>query len=224
MKTKLKYFSAVLTVLFLVFLILRASGGLLFFQIHDLTGFPTFDKDKMIWASNIPDIERFDVVVYDYNVDTIAETRYSRICGMPGDKIEMKEGVLYVNDENADWGLKLAHSYSTIHHRSVERALERGVPNDFIYPDGENSFRMNILDTDAIAIGLKDNRVVSDKSEDVQDIFSNLGVRGNYHFFGPITIPEGRVFLCGDNRDFCVDSRHTGLIDLKNVVAVVMSN
>ncbi len=222
MKTKLKYFSAVLTVLVIIFLALRASGGLLFFRINDLAGFPTFDKDQLVWASNIPDVERFDIIVHEYNKDTIAETRYGRICGMPGDKIEMKEGILYVNDLNADWGLKLAHNYSASHHRSVERALERGVSRDFIWSDRENRFVLNILDTDALAIGLKDNRMISDKAEEVQEIFYNLGVTGNYHFFGPLIIPEGMVFLCGDNRDFCVDSRHTGLIELKNVIAVVL--
>jgi signal peptidase I len=41
---------------------------------------------------------------------------------------------------------------------------------------------------------------------------------GNRDFFKEIVVPAGKIFVCGDNRDFSLDSRYIGSIDKRWVV------
>ncbi|HHY74280.1 MAG TPA: signal peptidase I [Bacillus bacterium] len=58
---------------------------------------PTFqDKDKLL-ISKISEIERFDIIVFDA---PDADRKYiKRVIGLPGDRIEVKDDVLYINGE-----------------------------------------------------------------------------------------------------------------------------
>ena len=40
--------------------------------------------------------------------------------------------------------------------------------------------------------------------------------------FGPVTIPKGKTFFIGDNRNASLDSRYVGFVDKKDIVGAVI--
>lgn len=80
-------------------------GGVYFFIGRPFTVsgdsmYPTLHNGDRMVLSKVGDIHRFDVVILkapDENVEYI-----KRVIGMPGDTIEMKSGVLYINGKKVD--------------------------------------------------------------------------------------------------------------------------
>ena len=80
-------------------------GGVYFFPgrpftVSGASMYPTLHNGDRMVLSKVGDIHRFDVVILkapDENVEYI-----KRVIGMPGDTIEMKSGVLYINGKKVD--------------------------------------------------------------------------------------------------------------------------
>ncbi len=105
----------------------------------------------------ITDPKRGDVIVFVYPQDR-SKDFIKRVIGTAGDKIEIKNKKLFINDQ--------------------------------IYTD---TFGIYNDDTTYPA---------------------NVQPRDN---FGPVTVPQGFLFVMGDNRDHSLDSRFWGFVDLKDV-------
>ena len=132
------------------------------------------------------DPERGDVVVFRPPHDPGLDV-VKRLIGMPGDTLEMRDKTLYLNGEPLD------EPYTR--HSDMEgdvahpwMAWQCGEPVA-LSPDISGAYR--------VAPG---------------------GTNGDGCFpsrdnWGPIVVPEDRLFLMGDNRDDSVDSRYWGYLD-----------
>ena len=80
-------------------------GGVYFFlgrpfTVSGASMYPTLHNGDRMVLSKVGDIHRFDVVILkapDENVEYI-----KRVIGMPGDTVEMRSGVLYINGKKVD--------------------------------------------------------------------------------------------------------------------------
>lgn len=119
--------------------------------------------DKLLYGPEIPlvhwrlpavkTIHRGDIIVFRYPKD-ISETFLKRVTAIGGDRLEIKNGVLYVNSQ------PVQEPYA-VHHAPVHNPLES---------------------------------------------------------WGPTVVPEGKLFVMGDNRDNSSDSRDWGFVPMSNVI------
>ncbi len=118
------------------------------------------DQDRMI-VTKIGEPKRFDVVVFHA---TEEQDYIKRVIGLPGDRIEYKNDILYVNG----------------------KAYEEPYLNEY---------KQNITSgTLTESFSLEDTPV------------------------GSATVPEGHLFVMGDNRRHSQDSRHIGAIPMDKIV------
>ena len=80
-------------------------GGVYFFlgrpfTVSGASMYPTLHNGDRMVLSKIGDIHRFDVVILKAPAESVEYIK--RVIGMPGDTIEMKSGVLFINGKKVD--------------------------------------------------------------------------------------------------------------------------
>ena len=81
-------------------------------------------------------------------------------------------------------------------------------------------------DGDVLVNGLKiDEPYIQHTQASTSDLMANLGLPSNWMInFGPVTLPKGKYFVMGDNRDVSLDSRlpEVGLLDKRSIMGKVL--
>lgn len=216
--------SPVLYVVLIVALIvmvfaMRLSYALQIFSFDSQANAPTIAARQLVFTSTLKKPRRFDFIAFQNVVQGRRSIWLSRLCGMPGDSIEMRDGQLYVNHRCVDSTLTLSHSFvvQTKDTAGLRADTTEVIPADsgqvlITYPDGEIGSH-----------GIAYQRYIV--PEDRTDAYMQkvYGQSWNTDHFGPIAVPPDHYFVLGDNRSNAIDSRYLGFISSKDFKGTVLN-
>jgi signal peptidase I len=219
----------------LLIIVARLSGMVQFY--HGATGSmsPTIEPGDEFFATNMVKPKHNDIIIFKRKMDefdgvespgTMATFTY-RLIAMGGEKIEIRNGLAYVNDKLADDSTKLKFIYE-FDGSKTKTILEALHLSETIFDNGE--WMMNggtktnaSLNYQQFIIANKITPIKKFQDTPGMNLYQNVIAKNwtpsNY---GPIIIPVGHYFLLGDNRDGARDSRYIGPINNKDVTGVVI--
>jgi signal peptidase I len=143
------------------------------------------------WLIKFKEPEKGEVVVFKYPLD-MSTFFIKRVVGEPGDRIFYERGKLYINDQEVERLIP-----------SDQRALRWLRDEDFHF------------ETTGDQLANYDHFV-----EKLGQVRHDILVRkGDFpDQFGPVTVPDGYLFVMGDNRNNSSDSRVWGFLPKENIL------
>lgn len=207
----------------LLWIIGRATNAIQFYTVSTASNEPALKQGHYFFSSNLIKPEHNDFICFKHNDEQFGKSVWIfRLCGSAGDKIEIKNGTLFVNDRNADATLHLYHTFMVgIQEFNILDEKLKFDENQYFQQDADSFF---IFTSEKM---LKDNNVTGNKQIDpkeredgyIEKIWKNKWNKDN---FGPVTVPADKYFVMGDNRDNAQDSRYIGFVDEKDITGTAL--
>lgn len=213
----------VLGVLLAVYQLLSWFHIFRLYQNSSFANEPNLPLNSRFFASNVIVPEITDFVCYKFEDEEFGkQIRIHRLIGQEGDVVQIKDGNACVNNKNIDMLLNLWHYYRLTKQEFdtitfSDAAIEQGREKDgFIY--------IPMTKVEARKYGLEEKKVIIKSTQVEPYIYEVFHKNWNKDHFGPITVPRGKVFVLGDNRDNSHDSRYVGFINASDITGVLITN
>lgn len=126
--------------------------------VHGESMSPTFEDENKVMLSKISDIQRFDIIVF--HAPDSDETYIKRVIGLPGDRIEVKDDVLYINGKVYEEPyLEKSKKDNVLDKFTGDFTLESIVPKNSLFVMGDN----RLVSKDSRIFGcISDNSVIGE--------------------------------------------------------------
>ncbi len=218
-------------ILIVFFVIARVTKVLEMYKIPTSSNLPSIKPGDIIWASNLKSVERGRYITF-LTFDSLQQqvaTWFHRCVGMPGDKLHMKDGVLYVNGSNFDKGLNLQQEYVLTSKYPGDYPTVSYLTEDeigYISPDGKSNILLSTQKLNELKSELRKEdsikQLIATESY-YSAFFSEINhPEWTIDNFGPIKLPAECYFVLGDNRHGAMDSRFIGFIKKEKITGVVL--
>ncbi|HWB93753.1 MAG TPA: S26 family signal peptidase [Puia sp.] len=190
-------------------------------RVNNFSSEPSLKPGRFFLTTRIRKPRRFDLISYRAIVPPHGITILThRLCGMPGDTLEIKAGVLHINGENVDNTLALKHVFKLALQDCTDIAYDQ--KQAYTIPPYTNTLYISLEQSIVTRLPGKCERYILPPGLRDEDIFLTYKKNWNRDNFGPVRVPEGRWFVLGDNRGNSRDSRYLGLIEHRRFVGTVI--
>lgn len=200
---------------------------------------PNIKQGEKFFSSNLLTPAPYNFIVFTskyedsvnmlFMPDLKPGTRYlHRLCGIPGNIVEMRNGTLFVNDKNFDKPLNLNIQYKI---STAKLALIN--EDDMIAMEKTGGMIMRDSDSTLVTFDNVLMKKYASTTNPVLYIFPRLEdgpFKWNNKYeqwtvdnFGPLKIPADCYFVVGDNRHNAMDSRYIGFVKKEDIKGVVLN-
>ncbi|HEX2535043.1 MAG TPA: signal peptidase I [Chitinophagaceae bacterium] len=220
MRRPLKWFLIVTVILFGIWVVARLTHALQWHSVSSGANEPVLKQGERFFSSMLVKPDRFDLICFKAYKEHFGPGIYTyRLCGLPGDRVEIREGVLYVNGKNADKGRNLILPYEL----SVEDAVTLGIrEEERTLLEGGKKVMAHVERNKIAESRINARRIIQPRSQPEDYIAKRFGSPWNGDHFGPVTVPPGQYFLLGDNRSMAADSRYYGFVPVHAFMGTVI--